>query len=74
VEKKVKEAFANNDRLRPIVDAMKSAPRTIVRSIAQRIVEQLRREDERSRSLVHPVEPAQSEGIDSALLKKPRSS
>src|SRR5262249_58703355 len=40
VEKKVKEAFANNDQLRSLVDAMKTAPRTIVRSIAQRIVEE----------------------------------
>jgi hypothetical protein len=51
VEEKVKEAFANNDQLRSLVDAMKTAPRTIVRSIAQRIVEDLRRENERSRSV-----------------------
>jgi hypothetical protein len=74
VEKKVKEAFANNDRLRPLVDAMKTAPRTDVRSIAQRIVEQLHRENERSRALVHPDEPDESKGIDSALQQKPGSS
>jgi RNA polymerase sigma factor (sigma-70 family) len=50
VEKKVKEAFANNDQLRSLVDSMKTAPRPIVRSIAQRIVEELRRENERSRA------------------------
>jgi hypothetical protein len=74
VEKKVKAAFANNDQLRSLVDAMKTAPRTIVRSIAQRIVEELRREKERSRALVHPDEPDESEGIDSAILQKRRSS
>jgi RNA polymerase sigma factor (sigma-70 family) len=60
VEKKVKEAFANNGRLVPLVDAMKTAPRTIVRSIAQRIVEQLRQQNERSRASVHPDEPDDS--------------
>jgi RNA polymerase sigma factor (sigma-70 family) len=74
VEKNVKEAFANNDQLRSLVDEMKTAPRTIVRSIAQRIVEELRRENARSRALVHPDEPDESEGMDSALLRKPRSS
>jgi hypothetical protein len=74
VEKKVREAFANNDRLRPLVDAMNTAPRTIVRSIAQRIVEQLRQEYERSRALVHPNQPDESEGMDSALQRKPGSS
>jgi hypothetical protein len=71
VETKVKEAFANNDRLRSLVDAMRTAPRTIVRSIAERVVEQLRRENDRSRALVHP---GKFEGSDSALLQKPRSS
>jgi RNA polymerase sigma factor (sigma-70 family) len=74
VEKKVKAAFANNDQLRSLVDAMKTAPRTIVRSIAQRIVEELRRQNARSRVLVHPDDADESEGIDSALLQKPRSS
>jgi RNA polymerase sigma factor (sigma-70 family) len=74
VEKKVIEAFANNDQLRSFVDSMKTAPRTIVRSIAQRIVEGLRRENDRSRASIHPDEPDQSEGIDSVLLQKPRSS
>jgi DNA-directed RNA polymerase specialized sigma24 family protein len=64
VEKKVKEAFANNDRLMPLVDAMKTAPRTIVCSIAQRIVEQLHRQNERRRAVVHPDEPRQPEGMD----------
>jgi RNA polymerase sigma factor (sigma-70 family) len=50
VEEKVKQAFANNDQLKSLVDAMNSAPRAIVRSIAQRIVEDLRRENERSRA------------------------
>jgi RNA polymerase sigma factor (sigma-70 family) len=49
VENKVNEAFANDDQLRSFVDAMKTAPRAVVRSIAQRIVEDLRREYERSR-------------------------
>ena len=62
VEKKVKEAFAKNDQLRSLVDAMKTAPRTIVRSIAQRVVEELRRENERSRALVHPDEPDECRG------------
>ena len=44
VEQKVTEAFAKNDRLRPIVDAMNTAPRAFVRSMAQRIVAELRRE------------------------------
>ena len=57
VEKKVKEAFAKNDQLRSLVDALRTAPRTIVRSIAQRVVEELRRENERSRASVHPDEP-----------------
>ena len=57
VEKKVKEAFAKNDQLRSFVDAMKTAPRTIVHAIAQHVVEELRRENERSRALVHPAEP-----------------
>jgi RNA polymerase sigma factor (sigma-70 family) len=74
VEKKVKAAFANNDQLRSLVDAMKTAPRTIVRSIAQRIVEELRRQNATSRALVHPDDADESEGIDSALLQKPRSS
>jgi RNA polymerase sigma factor (sigma-70 family) len=74
VEKKVKEAFANNDQLRSFVDAMKTAPRPIVRSIAQHIVEELRRESERSRALVHPDEPSELEGMDSVPLQKPRSS
>jgi RNA polymerase sigma factor (sigma-70 family) len=74
VEKKVNEAFAKNGRLVPLVDAMKTAPRTIVRSIAQRIVEQLRQESERSRALVDPVERDESERMDSALQQKPRSS
>jgi len=74
VEKKVKEAFANNDQLRSLVDAMKTAPRPIVRSIAQHIVEELRRESERSRALVHPDEPSKLEGMDSVPLQKPRSS
>ena len=74
VEKKVEEAFANNDQLRSLVDAMKTAPRTIVRSIAQRVVEELRRENERSRALVHPDKPDESEGMESAALQKPRSS
>ena len=43
VEKRVKEGFANNDQLRSLVDAMKTAPRAIVRSIAQHVVEELRR-------------------------------
>jgi hypothetical protein len=59
VEKKVKEAFANNDQLRSLVDAMRTAPRPIVRSIAQHIVEELRRENERSRALAHPDEPGE---------------
>jgi DNA-directed RNA polymerase specialized sigma24 family protein len=74
VEQKVNEAFANNDRLRPIVDALKSAPRAIVRSIAQRIVEDLRRENERTRDLAHHVNPDDSDGMDSALLRNPRIS
>jgi hypothetical protein len=74
VEKKVKEAFANNDQLRSLVDAMKTAPRTLVRSIAQHVVEVLRRENERNRASVHPDEPDETEGIDSAPLQKPRSS
>jgi RNA polymerase sigma factor (sigma-70 family) len=74
MEKKVKEAFANNDQLRSLVDAMKTAPRGIVRSIAQHVVEELRRGNERSRALVHPDEPDESEGMDSAPLQKPRSS
>jgi RNA polymerase sigma factor (sigma-70 family) len=74
VEKKVKEAFANNDQLRSLVDAMKTAPRTIICSIGQRIVEELRRENERSRALVHPDELNESEGIDSAFLQNRRSS
>jgi RNA polymerase sigma factor (sigma-70 family) len=73
VEKRVREAFANNDQLRSLVDAMKTAPRTIVRSIAQHVVEELRRENERSRALVHPDRPDESEGIDSAPLQKPGS-
>jgi RNA polymerase sigma factor (sigma-70 family) len=73
VEKRVKEAFANNDQLRSLVDAMKTAPRTIVRAIAQHVVEELRRENERSRALVHPDGPDESEGINSAPLQKPRS-
>jgi RNA polymerase sigma factor (sigma-70 family) len=56
VEKKVKEAFANNDQLRSFVDSMKTAPRAIVRSIAQRIVEGLRRENEKNRAAVYPGE------------------
>jgi RNA polymerase sigma factor (sigma-70 family) len=51
VETKVREAFENNDQLRSLIDAMRTAPRTIVRSIAQRIVEDLRRENDRSRAL-----------------------
>src|SRR5262249_47680648 len=74
VEKKVKEAFANNDQLRSLIDVMKTAPRTIVRSIVQHIAEELRRENERSRALVHPDEPDESEGMDSAFRQKPRSS
>ena len=74
VERKVKEAFANNDQLRSLVDAMNTAPRAIVRSMAQRIVAELRREKERSRALVHLDEPGESEGMDSALQRKPRSS
>src|SRR6516165_6939871 len=62
VEERVKEAFANNDRLRPVVDALRTAPRAIVRSIAQRIVEELRRANERGRALVHPDEPDEFEG------------
>jgi RNA polymerase sigma factor (sigma-70 family) len=64
VEQKVTEAFAKNDRLRPIVDALKSAPRAIVRSIAQRIVEELRRENERSQDLARHVNPDDSDGMD----------
>ena len=74
VDKKVKEAFANNDQLRSLVDAIRTAPRTIFRSIAQRIVEELRRENGRRGALVRPDEPDESEGMDSALLQKPRSS
>jgi hypothetical protein len=74
IAKKVKEAFANNDQLRSLVDAMRAAPRPIVRSIAQRIVEELRRENERGRALDHPDEPDESEGMDSAPLQRPRSS
>jgi RNA polymerase sigma factor (sigma-70 family) len=74
MEKKVKAAFANNDQLRSLVDAMRTAPRGIVRSIAQHVVEELRREKERSRALVHPDEPDESEGIDPAPVQKPRSS
>ena len=59
VEKKVKEAFASNEQLRSLVDAMRTAPRPIVRSIAQHIVEEFRRENERSRALVHPDEPGE---------------
>jgi RNA polymerase sigma factor (sigma-70 family) len=70
-EKKVKEAFANNDQLKSLVDLMNTAPRPIVRSIAQRIVEELRGENERSRALDHPNESA---GMESAPLQKPRSS
>jgi RNA polymerase sigma factor (sigma-70 family) len=65
VEKRVKEAFAHNDQLRSLVDAMKTAPRTIVRSIAQHVVAELRRENDRSRALVHPDGPDESEGMDS---------
>jgi RNA polymerase sigma factor (sigma-70 family) len=74
VEKKVQETFANNDQLRSLVDEMKTLPRTIVRSLAQHIVEELRREHQRSRALVHPDEPGESEGIDSSLHQKPSSS
>jgi hypothetical protein len=74
VETKVREAFANNDQLRSLIDAMRTAPRTIVRSIAQRIVEDLRRENERSRALGHPDEPDESGGIVPARLQKRRSS
>jgi RNA polymerase sigma factor (sigma-70 family) len=64
VEKKVKEAFANNDQLRSFVDSMKTAPGTIVRSLAQRIVEALRRENEKNRAAAHHDEPDRSYGID----------
>jgi hypothetical protein len=74
VETKVKEAFAKDDQLRSLIDAMKTAPRTIVRSIADRCVEELRRENERRRALDRPEEPDESDGIDSALVQKPRSS
>jgi RNA polymerase sigma factor (sigma-70 family) len=74
VEQKVKDAFANNDQLRSLVDSMKTAPRPIVRSIAQRIVEDLRRENERSRGSDHPDEPDESEGMESVPLQKPRTS
>ena len=74
VEKRVQEAFANNDQLRSLVDEMNTAPRAFVRSMAQRIVAELRREKERSRAMVHPDEPGESEGKDSALQRKPRSS
>jgi RNA polymerase sigma factor (sigma-70 family) len=57
VEKKVQEAFANNDQLGSLVDAIKTAPRGIVRSIAQDVVEALRRENERGRASVHPESP-----------------
>jgi hypothetical protein len=46
VEKRVQEAFANNDQLRSLVDEMNTAPRAFVRSMAQRIVAELRREKE----------------------------
>ena len=42
VEKKVKESFANNDQLRSLIDAIKTAPKTIVRLIGERIAEELR--------------------------------
>jgi hypothetical protein len=73
VEKKVQEAFANNDRLRALVDALTTAPRTIVCTIAERVVEQLRQEYVRSRASVLPAEPDKSEGMDSALKRKPKS-
>src|SRR5262249_61151934 len=57
VEKKVKEAFANKDQLRSLVDSIRTAPRTIVRSIAQRVVEGLRRESEKDRAAMQPDEP-----------------
>jgi RNA polymerase sigma factor (sigma-70 family) len=50
VEKKVKDAFASNELLRSLVDAIRTAPRAIVHSIAQYIVEELRREKEGSRA------------------------
>jgi RNA polymerase sigma factor (sigma-70 family) len=74
VEERVKEAFANNDQLRSLVDAMKTAPRPIVRSIAQHIVEELRRANKRGRASVHPDEPDEFEGMAPALLQRPRSS
>ncbi len=43
VEKNVKEAFAKNDQLRSLVDAMKTAPKTIVRLIGERFGEELRK-------------------------------
>jgi RNA polymerase sigma factor (sigma-70 family) len=42
VEKKIKNAFANNDQLRSVIDAIKTAPRTLVRLIGERVVEELR--------------------------------
>jgi RNA polymerase sigma factor (sigma-70 family) len=60
VEKKVKEAFANNDQLRSFVDSMKTAPRTIVCSIAQRVVEGLRQENDKNGAAVHPDVPDRS--------------
>jgi RNA polymerase sigma factor (sigma-70 family) len=38
VEKKVNEAFAKDDRLKALVDAMETAPRSIVRSVAERVI------------------------------------
>jgi len=74
VERKVKDAFASNEQLRSLVDAMRTAPRPIVHSIAQHIVEAFRRENERSRALVHPDEPSELEGMDSVPFQKPKSS
>ena len=57
VENKVKEAFGKNDQLRSLVDALRTAPRTIVRSIAQRVVEELHRDTARCRAPVDCAEP-----------------
>lgn len=43
VEQNLKEAFAKNDQLRSLVEAMKTAPKTFVRLIGERFVEELRK-------------------------------